>query len=225
MKRKTLVSWSSGKDCAWALHCLRSDPTIEVVGLFSIITAGTERIAMHTTRLELVRLQADAIGLPLHLAYLPEHPCSNETYEAVMAQAIQGFIAQGIECIAFGDLFLEDIRAYRESKMHGTGIKALFPLWAMPTQALAQVMLDSGIETYISSVDLSALPRSYAGRRVTADLLDSLPDGIDHCGENGETHTIVVDGPMFQQRVPVEIGAITAANGYAYADIQVQQND
>lgn len=219
MKKKTLVSWSSGKDCAWTLYRLQQDPNYEVLGLFSVLSEPVDRIAMHTTRKRLVELQAEAIGLPLYTAYLPEHPCSNQVYESVMEKAVSAFKQAGIECIAFGDLFLEDIRQYRETKMAGTGLEVIFPLWKIPTDQLIREMLDAGLETYISSVDLKALPASLAGQRITRELIETLPSGIDPCGENGETHTIVVDGPMFQSRITVSIGAMTEANGYAYADI------
>jgi uncharacterized protein (TIGR00290 family) len=219
MKKKTLVSWSSGKDCAWALHTLRQDPSVEVVGLFTVLNEQSERVGMHTTRLALLQQQAAAAELPLHIAYLPEHPCSNEKYDAVMGKAVADFIAQGIQCIAFGDLFLEDIRAYREAKMADTGIELLFPLWNTPTDALAQQMLASGLETYISSVDLAKLPADVAGQPWTAELLETFPEGVDPCGENGEIHTIVVNGPMFTQRIDVSVGPITEEHGYAYADI------
>ena len=177
---------------------------------------------MHTTRLELLQQQAAAAQLPLHIVYLPEHPCSNEKYDAVMGTAVADFIAQGIQCIAFGDLFLEDIRAYRESKMAGTGIELLFPLWNIPTTELAQQMLAGGLETYISSVDLANPPASVAGQRWTNELLATFPADVDPCGENGEIHTIVVNGPMFAQRISVTVGAISDAGGYAYADILPQ---
>ena len=219
MKKKTLVSWSSGKDCAWALQVLRQDPNYEVIGLFSVLSEPTDRIAMHTTRKALIDRQAQAIGLPVHYAYLPQAPCSNEVYESVMRQAVAEFKSLSIECMAFGDLFLEDIRAYRESKMAGTGIEVIFPLWNQPTGQLMASMLEAGLETYISSVDLKALPASCAGKKLTAELVASFPEGVDPCGENGETHTIVVNGPMFAERIEIELGEVTVRDGYAYADL------
>jgi diphthamide synthase (EF-2-diphthine--ammonia ligase) len=198
---------------------LHQDPNVEVVGLFTVLNAQSERVGMHTTRLELLQQQAAAAELPLHIAYLPEHPCSNEKYDAVMGKAVADFVAQGVQCIAFGDLFLEDIRAYRDAKMAGTGIELLFPLRKIPTAELAQQMLASGLETYISSVDLATLPANVAGQRWTAELLAIFPADVAPCGENGEIHTIVVNGPMFTRGIDVTVGAISEEGGYAYADI------
>ncbi len=218
MRKKTLLSWSSGKDSAWALHVLRQDPTIEVAGLFSVLNERYNRVSMHATRAVLLRQQAEAAGLTLHTINLPA-PCASEQYDAIMGASVAGFAANGIDCMAFGDLFLEDIRQYREERLKDTGITPLFPLWQIPTTELAEQMLAAGLEAYISSVDLTKLPASFAGRRWTSDLLQELPPGIDPCGENGEMHTIVVGGPMLKQRIAVEVGEVVQRDGFAYADI------
>jgi len=218
MSRKTLLSWSSGKDSAWALHVLKQDPAVEVAGLFSSLNETHNRVSMHSTRAELLGLQAEAAGLPLKTISLPD-PCSNEQYAEIMDEFINTIKADGIECIAFGDLFLEDVRDYREKQMAGTGIEPIFPLWQIPTTELAEQMLDAGLEAYISSVDLKQLTADYAGRRWSRELISELPEGADPCGENGEIHTIVVDGPMFEKRIEVEVGEVIERDGFAYADI------
>ena len=219
MKRKrTLLSWSSGKDSAWALHVLRQDKTVEVTGLFSVVNERFNRVSMHATRAELLLRQAKAAGLELHTVTIPD-PCTNEQYDAVMGGFIAGLPARGTECIAFGDLYLEDVRKYREERLAGTGITPLFPLWGLQTSELAEEMLASGLEAYISSVDLNKLPAGFAGRRWTRGLLGELPAGVDPCGENGEIHTVVVGGPMFDERIEVEVGEVIQQNGFAYADI------
>lgn len=218
MTNKTLLSWSSGKDSAWALHILRQDPSIEVVGLLSVLNERYERVSMHSTRTELLDRQTEATGLPLHTVRVPD-PCSNQQYDTAMEKAVNGAAAKGITLIAFGDLYLEDVRRYREQRLADTGIGTLFPLWRIPTPTLAERMFTAGIEAYISCVDLNKLPASFAGRRWSQALLKELPPGVDPCGENGEFHTIVVDGPMFKRRIDVEIGTIEQRNGFAYADI------
>lgn len=212
------MSWSSGKDSAWALHLLRRDPNVEVVGLFSTINERHQRVAMHATRVELLQRQAGAVGLPLQTISLPD-PCTNEQYDAVMRSFIEECTGTGIECMAFGDLFLTDIRAYRENQLRETGIEPVFPLWGSPTRELAERMLSAGVEAYVSSVDLKKLPVAFAGRRWSRQLLAEFPAGIDPCGENGEIHTVIVNGPMFSHPIPVQIGQIVERDGFAYADI------
>lgn len=218
VKKKTLLSWSSGKDSAWALHVLRQDPAVEVVGLFCALNDHYNRVSMHFTRTELLCRQAEAAGLPLHMISLPD-PCTNEQYNAIMGGFVAESAARGAECIAFGDLFLEDVRQYREKQLINTGMDPLFPLWGIPTVELAEQMLAAGLEAYISSVDVKRLPASFAGLCWSRDLLKELPSGVDPCGENGEIHTIVVDGPMFEKRIEIERGEVVERNGFAYADI------
>ena len=218
VRKKTLLSWSSGKDCAWALYMLRQEPGIEVVGLFSVMSERFDRVSMHATRAALVRRQAEAAGLPLERIDLPD-PCTEAQSDAILGAFVAECAARGIGCMAFGDLFLEEVRQYREKQLAGTGITPLFPLWGMPSVEVAERMLAAGLEAYISSVDLKVLPASFAGRRWSRDLLKELPAGVDPCGENGEMHTIVVGGPMFERRIAVEIGAVVARDGFAYADV------
>ena len=216
--KRTLLSWSSGKDGAWALHVLRRDPSVEIVGMFTVVNERFNRVSMHSTRAELLRRQAAAAGLKLRTVSLPD-PCTNGRYEDVMERFTADCAQDGIERIAFGDLFLEDVRRYRESRLSGTGIVPMFPLWGTPSSELAEEMLASGLEAYISSVDLARLPAGFAGRLWSRELLRDFPSGVDPCGENGEIHTIVVSGPMFEQRIEVEVGEIVQRDGFAYADI------
>jgi len=216
--KKTLLSWSSGKDCAWALHLLAEDPAIELAGVFTVMNQTSDRVSMHSTRRELLQLQAESAGLPLHTIDLPD-PCTNEQCDAIMRRFVMESAAGGVECMAFGDLFLEDIRQYRESRLGGTGIEPVFPLWGIPTEELADRMLASGIEAWVSSVDLKKLGSHFAGRKWSRDLIAQFPPGCDPCGENGEIHTVVVGGPMFSNPIPVSIGRVVERNGFAYADI------
>lgn len=218
MGKKTLLSWSSGKDSAWALHLLRQDADIELLGLFTAVNRKYDRVSMHATRLELLERQAGAVGLPLHAIELPD-PCTDEQYGAIMRRFVTESAARGIECLAFGDLFLEDIRKYRENQLQGTGIEPVFPLWGIPTGELAERMLAAGLEAYLSCVDLRKLPAGFAGRKWTRELLGELPEECDPCGENGEFHTIVADGPMFTWAIPVMVGEVLERNGFVYADI------
>ncbi len=218
MKKKTLLAWSSGKDCAWALHLLRQDPEVEVVGLFSLINKKYGRVSMHGTRLELVELQAEAAALPFQTIELPD-PCPDEEYGAVMEKFVKDAVGRGVGYMAFGDLYLEEVRQYREARLEGTGIVPLFPLWGIPTDKLAEEIFAAGFETYISSVDLKKLPAEFAGRRWSRKLLSEFPPGTDPCGENGEFHTVVVAGPNFNKPIPVKAGEIVERNGFAYADI------
>jgi len=218
MMKKTLLSWSSGKDSAWALHILQQNPMIELLGLFTGMNQKYNRVSMHATRLEMLERQADAVGMPLQTINIPD-PCTNEQYDAIMREFVMESAAMGIECMAFGDLFLEDIRKYRESQLKETGIEPIFPLWAIPTSDLAEQMLSAGLEAYVSSVDLKKLPSCIAGRKWSSNLLKEFPEGIDPCGENGEIHTVVVGGPMFRKTIPVSVGEIVERDGFAYADI------
>jgi uncharacterized protein (TIGR00290 family) len=219
---RTLLSWSSGKDSAWALHVLQQDPAIELAGLVTTINAAFDRVAMHGVRRELVEAQASAAGLPLHLLPIP-YPCPNEEYERVMGTFVAGQVAQGIEAIAFGDLFLEDIRRYRENRLAGSGMRPLFPLWGRETGKLARTMVDGGLEAYVSCVDPRKLPASFAGRRFDAQLLADLPGGIDPCAENGEFHSFASAGPMFRSRIPVEVGETVTRDGFVFCDLMPAQ--
>jgi uncharacterized protein (TIGR00290 family) len=215
---RTLLSWSTGKDSAWSLHVLRQQPGIEVAGLFTTVNAAFDRVAMHAVRRQLLEAQAEAAGLPLSVIEIP-WPCPNEAYEAAMGAFVSEQKAQGIEAMAFGDLFLEDIRAYREAKLEGTGIKPVFPLWGRETGALAREMIAGGLKARLTCVDPNKLPPSFAGRAFDAQLLADLPEGVDPCGENGEFHTCVFAGPMFAHDIDVQLGDVQERDGFVFADL------
>jgi uncharacterized protein (TIGR00290 family) len=218
LRKKTLLSWSSGKDSAWTLHVLRQRPDLEIAGLMTTMNQVYQRVAIHAVRLELLKLQAQAVGLPLQIVDLP-YPCSNAQYESAMKAFIAAAREREIECMAFGDLFLEDIRQYREAKLAGTGITPLFPLWGMPTDDLAADMISSGLRAVVTCVDPKQLPANFAGREFDEEFLSALPAGVDPCGERGEFHTFAFDGPMFTSPVNIEAGEITEREGFVYADI------
>ncbi|WP_245607340.1 adenine nucleotide alpha hydrolase [Pseudonocardia spinosispora] len=212
------LSWSSGKDSALALHELRASGDREVTGLVTTLDVEADRVAMHGVRRALVEAQADALGLPLHLVELP-WPCPNEVYEQRMSPALAAAKDSGARLLAFGDLYLADIRAYREQSLAGTGLTAVFPLWERPTTELAGQVLRSGIRAVITCVDPRQAPRELAGRWYDRTLVDGLPPGVDPCGENGEFHTFVVDGPDFAHPLDVRVGDITDRDGFVYADV------
>ncbi len=224
MRKKTFVSWSSGKDSAWALHVLRDDPAFDVCGLFALVSSEEDRVSMHGVRTEVVRLQAEAAGLPLRLIRVPD-PCSDEEYASVMRRFVDGSLRGGIRCMAFGDLFLEDVRAYREDRLRGTGIEPVFPLWRRPTAELAREMLASGLRAIVTSVDSRRLPRRFIGREWSPTLLDELPADVDPCGENGEFHTVVVAGPMFRNDIDVTTGEIVEGEHVVFADVLPTSDD
>ena len=215
---RTLLSWSSGKDSAWSLHVLRQQPDVTVVGLVTTLNAAFDRVAMHGVRRVLVEAQAEATGLPLHVLPIP-HPCPNADYERIMGAFVAQQAAAGVEAMAFGDLFLEDIRRYREARLAGSGIVPLFPLWGLETGRLAREMIAGGLEAYVTCVDPRKLPKTFAGRRFDLGLLADLPAGVDPCAENGEFHTFAWAGPMFRAPVPIERGAVEERGGFAFADL------
>jgi uncharacterized protein (TIGR00290 family) len=217
-RAKALISWSSGKDSAFALHEVRRVGELEVVGALTTVTETFGRVSIHGVRQEILHAQLDAAGLPPRIVPIP-YPCPNEIYEARMSEAVASAVNDGITHIIFGDLFLEDIRSYREQKLAGTGIAPVFPLWRRPTLELAHAMMASGLEAYIATVDLKKLPAEFAGRRFDLQLLADLPDGVDPCGENGEFHTCVVAGPGFTRRLAVTPGERVERDGYAYCDL------
>jgi uncharacterized protein (TIGR00290 family) len=215
---KILVSWSSGKDSAWLLHTIRARGLREPAALLVTINEAADRVAMHGVRSELVRAQAAAAGLPLVTVPIPS-PCPNETYEERMSAACRAAVADGFTHVAFGDLFLEDVRRYREERLAGSGLVPIFPLWGRPTRALAHEMIDGGLEAWLTCVDPRQLPASFAGRRYDAGLLSELPAGVDPCGERGEFHTCVTAGPMFSTRIDVEPGVTLERDGFVFADL------
>lgn len=212
------MSWSSGKDSALALHETLAAGQVDVVGLLTTVNSAADRVAMHAVRRILLERQAAALGLPLHVVDLP-WPCPNEVYEQQMEAALHTAQADGVTHLVFGDLYLEDIRAYREQALDGTGITPLFPLWGRPTLSLAQTMLDTGIEAYLTCVDPRQAPRELVGRAFDANLLAALPSGVDPCGENGEFHTFVWSSPDFTAAIPVEVGEIVEREGFVFADL------
>jgi uncharacterized protein (TIGR00290 family) len=216
--RRVAISWSSGKDSAWSLHLLRQDPTVEVVALFTTLNEQFDRVAMHAVRREFLELQAESVGVPLWTVPLP-WPCSNEHYEARMRDLCIRAVSEGVEAMAFGDLFLADIRSYREKQLAGTGLQPLFPVWQIPTADLARTMIASGLRAKITCVDPKVLPAEFAGRDFDSQFLADLPSGIDPCGENGEFHSFVYDGPGFRQPINVSVGEIVERDGFVFADL------
>jgi uncharacterized protein (TIGR00290 family) len=217
-KPRILLSWSSGKDSAWALHVLRQQGGVEVVGLLTTINSTHGRVAMHAVREALLARQAAAAGLPLWTIPLP-WPCPNDTYETLMTGVFDRARAEGIAAIAYGDLFLADIRAYREARHAGTGIDALFPLWQLPTAQLARAMIDGGLRASLTCVDPKQLDASFAGRDFDAALLRDLPASVDPCGENGEFHTFAHAGPMFAAPIAIRKGDVVERDGFVFADL------
>lgn len=212
------MSWSSGKDSAWTVHLLRQDAGIELAALLTTFNGAADRVAMHAVRRELVEAQAQRMGLPLWSINLP-WPCSNAVYEELMRGMCRRAVEGGITAVAFGDLFLQDIRDYRERQMDGSGLQPLFPVWQIPTGELALELIGSGVRAKVTCIDLAKLDASYAGREYDGDFLNSLPAGIDPCGENGEFHTFVYDAPIFSSAIPVEVGETIRHDGFVFADL------
>ena len=221
MATRTLLAWSSGKDSAWTLHVLRQQTDVEVVGLLTTVNQTFDRVAMHAVRRELLAAQAEAAGLPLLTVEIP-YPCSNAQYEAAMGAAMERARGDGIAAVAFGDLFLEDVRRYREDRMRGSGLTPLFPIWETPTAALARDMVDAGLRARLTCVDPRKLPASFAGRdfdgTLLADLAAQHPD-VDPCGERGEFHSFAYAGPMFRRAVPIRGGEVVERDGFVFADL------
>ena len=221
-KKKILMSWSSGKDAAWALYRLREQRDVEVVALMTTFNAAARRVAMHVVRQKLVELQAHAAGLPLLAVDLPQ-PCTNADYEAAVGAELEKAVSRyDIDAVAFGDLFLEDVRAYREKQLAPTGLEPLFPLWGQPTDALAREMIAGGIRATISCVDPKQMPVEFAGRVFDEKLLALLPGDVDPCGENGEFHTVVWDAPVFDVPLNIVPGEVLERDGFVFADILLE---
>jgi uncharacterized protein (TIGR00290 family) len=221
--KRVIISWSSGKDCAWTLHLLRQQPDIEIVGLLTTINSEFDRVAMHGTRRSILEAQAAAAGLPLWTIPLP-WPCSNQIYEERMVEACRRAIDEKVGAIAFGDLYLGDIRAYREAQLKPTGLEPLFPLWQIPTSKLAQHMIAGGLRAKIACVDSRQLDPTFAGREFNSDFLRELPPSVDPCGENGEFHSCVYDGPMFSGPIAFDSGEIVNRDGFIYADFKLSSS-
>jgi uncharacterized protein (TIGR00290 family) len=221
-KFMTLVSWSSGKDSAWLVHVLRHMPEIEIGGILTTVNQAANRVAMHAVRRELLQAQADALDLPLWTVPIP-HPCPNEVYEEAMRAAVQRAVAAGFTHVAFGDLFLEDVRRYREERLAGTGLTPLFPLFGEDTAALAREMIGAGLGARLTCVNPKILDRSFAGREFDGSLLADLPPSVDPCGERGEFHSFAYRGPMFRHPIPIESGVVVERDGFVFADLVLTQ--
>ncbi len=215
---KCLVSWSTGKDSAWMLHVLRQAGDVTPAALLTTINADVDRVAMHAVRRQLLQAQAAAVGLPLWIVRIPS-PCPNAVYEEAMSEAIARACAEGFTHVAFGDLFLEDIRRYREDRLAGSGVAPLFPLFGVDTSVLSRTMIASGLRARITCVDPRVLDRRFVGRDYDSRLLSELPAAVDPCGERGEFHTFAYDGPMFSQPIPVDTGAVVDRDGFVFADL------
>jgi uncharacterized protein (TIGR00290 family) len=221
-RKKAWLSWSSGKDSAWSLEVVRRQGEFEVEALLTTVNSEFQRVAMHAVRESLLRAQAESTGLPLVAVPIP-YPCPNEAYEEAMAAALLRARAEGITHMIFGDLFLEDIRRYREEKLAGTGITPVFPLWGINTTQLAREMVEGGLRAILTCVDPGKLDASFAGRLFEADLLADLPPDVDPCGENGEFHTFACRGPMFREPIDVEPGVVLEREGFVFADALPRQ--
>lgn len=215
---KAWLAWSSGKDSAWALHTVRQSGDFDVVALLTTVNRDHQRVAMHAVRESLLEAQRAAAGLPLVKVMIPSS-CQNEIYEQAMGEAMTRARAEGVLHVIFGDLFLEDIRAYREKQLASCGMTPVFPLWRRDTRRLAEEMLAGGLCGYLTCVDLRKLDREFAGRLFDADLLAALPASVDPCGENGEFHTFACAGPMFKSAIPVGMGEIVEREGFIFADL------
>jgi uncharacterized protein (TIGR00290 family) len=219
--KRVLLSWSSGKDSAWALHRLRQRRDVEVVALLTTFNQAADRVAMHAVRRELVRLQAERAGLPLWEVELP-CPCSNAQYEELMGAACRRAVEAKIDQVAFGDLYLSEVRAYRERQLQGTGLEPVFPLWEMPTGELAAEMLASGVRAKVTCVDPAQLDEAFAGREFDATMVEALPAHADPCGENGEFHTFVYASPVFSATLAIKMGEIVRRDGFVFADVMAE---
>jgi uncharacterized protein (TIGR00290 family) len=217
--KRTLLSWSSGKDSAWSLQLLRQQIEYEIVGLLTTFNQAANRVAMHAVRRSLVEAQKKAAGLPLGGVDLP-WPCSNAEYECIMKETCKAAVQAGIEYMAFGDLFLTNIRAYREKQLENSGLRPIFPVWGIPTRELARSMIKSGLRAKLTCVDTKVLAPEFVGREFDEQLLADFPPEIDPCGENGEFHTFVYAGPMFERDMLIEVGEIVSRDGFVFADLE-----
>jgi uncharacterized protein (TIGR00290 family) len=218
--KKCLVSWSSGKDSAWMVHVLRQRVDIELAGVLTTVNEKYQRVAMHAVRVELLQAQADALGLPLRQIPIPS-PCPNEVYERAMAAAVDLAVGDGITHMAFGDLFLEDIRRYREERLAGTGLTPIFPLFGIDTALLSREMVAGGLQARLTCVNPKVLDARFAGREFDELLLDELPTTVDPCGERGEFHSFAYAGPMFSRPIPIKSGEVVERDGFVFADVQL----
>ena len=218
---KILLSWSSGKDSAWALHRLNETHPGAVGGLLTTVNEAVDRVAMHAVRRSVLTAQARMAGLPLRVVPIP-HPCPNEVYEERMAVAVAEAIKDGFTHVAFGDLFLEDVRRYREERLAGTGLEPMFPVWGLPTKRLAEEMIEKGLRARLSCIDTRVLDARFAGRAFDRSLLADLPAHVDPCGENGEFHTCVSAGPMFANPIDLEPGEVVTREPFVWTDLELR---
>lgn len=224
-RKRTLLSWSSGKDSAWALHTLSQQQEFEIVGLLTTFNDAFDRVAMHGTRRELVLAQAQSIGLPMFEVFLP-WPCSNDIYEKSFGEKLSDLVSVlSITHIAFGDLFLNDIRAYRERQISSLklNLEPVFPIWGLSTSELAETMIDSGVKAVTTCIDSKSLPERFVGRDFDHSFLSELPDNVDPCGENGEFHTFVSAGPMFNEPLSISKGEVVTRDGFIFCDLQMSE--
>jgi uncharacterized protein (TIGR00290 family) len=218
LMKKIWMCWSTGKDSAFALYELRAQPDVKITGLLTTINETHQRVAMHAVREDLLQQQAEALNLPLFRVPIP-YGCPNELYESRMSQAVAVAINQGVTHMAFGDLFLEDVRQYRERMLESTSLQPLFPIWGRPTRALAEEMIASGHKAVITCVDPKKLPKTFAGREFDSSFLSDLPENIDPCGENGEFHSFVYNSPLFKGPIAIQLGEIVERDGFIFADL------
>ena len=215
---KVIASWSTGKDSAWMVHTLRQTPGVELGALLTTVNEVHQRVAMHAVRIDVLQDQAEALGLPLWQVPIPS-PCPNDVYERAMASACARAVAGGFTHVAFGDLFLEDVRRYREERLAGTGLTPLFPLFGSDTRQLARDIVAAGLKARITCLNPNVMDRRFAGREFDASLLDDLPPGVDPCAERGEFHTCAYAGPMFRRPVPIQTGVTVERDGYVFTDV------
>jgi len=218
MTAQAIISWSSGKDAAYALHEVRRHGEYEIVAALTTLSIPYQRVSMHAVRDLLLDRQMSAVGLPCRKIYIPA-PCPNEVYEREMAAALAEFRERGVDCVVFGDLFLESVRAYREERLAEVGMRGVFPLWGRPTRELAEEMITAGMRATITCIDPRKLPESYAGRSYDAGFVDDLPPDVDPCGENGEFHTLATAGPMFRDPIATSVGEVVRRDGFVFTDV------
>lgn len=221
---KTLISWSSGKDSAWTFHVLRQDPNIDIVGLFSTINEKFDRVAVHGVRVDLLKEQAQNLNVPLHLVPIP-YPCNNGQYIAAMKSFIRKIKKQGIDSLAFGDLFLKNVREYREQLLKGTGVTPIFPIWGTSTKLLSRQMLSNGLKALIICINPKQIAPEFIGREYNQSFLDDLPENIDPCGENGEFHSFAFDGPMFRSPIEICLGEVVYRKGIYFKDLSLRTHN
>jgi uncharacterized protein (TIGR00290 family) len=219
VKEKVILSWSGGKDSAMALHALLESERYEIVSLLTTVSEQYGRISHHGVRVELLEQQAAALGIPLHKLYLHQENCSLEDYEAVMKKAMLEYKDNNVLTVAFGDVFLQDLREYRQRNLAKVGMEAIFPIWGRDTNEIVRTFIDLGFKAYLTCVDCEKLGREFAGRSIDENLIRDLPDAVDPCGENGEFHSFVYDGPIFQRPVGLSVGEVVLRDVRYFADL------